>query len=301
MQQKVTNLIGFQEKFTTEQACQDHLFRLRWSNGYRCPRCGHDKYTFHSTRHLYQCKGCKYQVSLTAGTVFHKTRTPLRKWFWLIFLLGRQKSGVSMMSVQRMLEIKSYKTIWLMGHKIRHAMAHRDSYYKLAGLVEMDDTYIGSKKSGKQGRGAAGKSRVIVAVENIDNKPGYAKMERVENLSGDEISGSFDGHLEEDVVLRTDGWQAYNSLETSKRKHQRIVVGSGENASRLLPWVHTLISNVKGNIRGTYHGVGIKHVARYLSEFCYRFNRRFWENQMFDRILDACLNCKTITFAELKV
>jgi transposase-like protein len=180
-------------------------------------------------------------------------------------------------------------------------MAHRDSYYKLAGLVEMDDTYIGSKKSGKQGRGAYGKSKVVVAVENIENKAGFAKMERVENLEGKQISEAFDEHLAKGVVLRTDGWRAYKALETGQRKHQPIVIGSGENASRFLPWVHTLISNFKGNIRGTYHGVSIKHVGHYLSEFCYRFNRRFWNSQMFNRILNACLNCKTITLAELKI
>ena len=140
MQQKTLSLLQFQKKFGTEKACQKQLFRLRWPEGFKCPRCGHAEAYFHRTRHLYQCKSCGYQASLTAGTVFHKTRTPLTKWFWLIWLMGRQKSGVSMLSMQRMLEIKSYKTIWIMGHKIRQAMADRDAYYKLAGLIEMDDT-----------------------------------------------------------------------------------------------------------------------------------------------------------------
>lgn len=300
MRQESLSLLEFQNKFSTEESCQEHLFKLRWPNGYRCPRCGCEEYYFIGTRHHYQCKTCKYQVSLTAGTVFHKTRTPLRMWFWLIFLMGRQKSGVSMMSLQRMLEIKSYKTIWIMGHKIRHAMAHRDSYYKLAGLVELDDTYIGSKKSGKQGRGAYGKAKVIVAVENKETKAGFAKMERVDNLGKDMISKSFENHLEDDIVLKTDGWRPYRVLKTGQRRHDVVVVGSGENASRLLPWVHTMISNMKNNLRGIYHGVDIKHINLYLSEFCYRFNRRFWEKQMFNRLLSACLNCSTITFSELK-
>lgn len=299
MRQEPLSLIEFQERFFTEEACQEHLFKLRWPVGYRCPRCENEEYYFIETRHLYQCQSCRYQVSLTAGTVFHKTRTSLRKWFWMIFLMGRQKSGISMMSLQRMLDIKSYKTIWIMGHKIRHAMEHRDSYYKLAGLVEMDDTYIGSKKSGKQGRGAYGKAKVIVAVENKETKAGFAKMERVDNLSKDMISKSFENHLGNGVTLRTDGWRPYRVLNTGQRSHEAVVVGSGKNASKLLPWVHTMISNMKNNLRGTYHGVDIKHINRYLSEFCYRFNRRFWEKQMFDRLLTACLNCNTITYAEL--
>ena len=94
MQQESLSLLAFQKRFRTEKACQKHLFELRWPQGYRCPRCQHDQAFFHRTRHLYACKACGYQTSLTAGTIFHKTRTPLRKWFWMIFLMGRQKSGV---------------------------------------------------------------------------------------------------------------------------------------------------------------------------------------------------------------
>jgi transposase-like protein len=302
MQQKKMNLIEFQRIFSTEEACEEHLFKLRWPDGYKCPRCGHEKYYYHSTRHLYQCSKCRYQVSVTAGTVFHKTRTSLIKWFWMIFLMGRQKSGVSMMSLQRMLEIKSYKTVWMMGHKIRHGMLQRDSYYKLAGLIEMDDTYIGYSKHGKQGRGAEGKAKVIVAVKNKDGKPGYMKMQKVDDMSKKSINDAFNKRLCNDVKFRTDGWVPYRVLKTDQREHEIVVVGSyGDKAIKALPWVHTMISNIKGNLRGIYHGVSPKHLDRYLSEFCFRFNRRLWEKQMFDRILNACLNYQTITYAELSL
>jgi len=147
MRQESLSLEEFQQKFATEEGCQEHLFRMRWPEGYKCPRCTHDRYYYHRSRDLYECKACRYQVTLTAGTVFHGTRTSLRKWFWVIFLMARPKSGVSMLSLQRMLKIKSYKTVWMMGHKIRKAMAARDSHYKLAGLVEMDDSYFGGKVS----------------------------------------------------------------------------------------------------------------------------------------------------------
>lgn len=293
------SLIEFQSKFTTEESCQEHLFHMRWPDGYHCPRCNHDQAYFHKPRHLYQCKNCGYQVSLTAGTIFHKTRTPLRKWFWMIFLMGRQKSGISMLSLQRLLEIKSYKTVWTMGHKIRKAMSDRDTHYQLAGLVEIDDTYFGSPKSGKRGRGAAGKTKVVVAVEVNENKPGFATMVQVKNMSGEEIYQGINDKLEENVVARTDGWNAYGFLNSGSRIHQPEVAGSGKNAVKILPWVHTLIANVKGNFRGVYHSVSPKHVGRYLSEFCYRFNRRFWESQIFDRLLTACLSTYTITYSEL--
>jgi transposase-like protein len=300
MQQKTLSLLEFQKRFGTEKACQKHLFRLRWPEGFRCPRCEHREAYFHRNRHLFHCKACGYQTSLTAGTIFHKTRTPLTKWFWMIWLMGRQKSGISMLSLQRMLDIPSYKTVWIMGHKIRKALGDRDAFYKLAGLIEMDDTYFGAPKPGKRGRGAHGKAKVVVAVETPGDKPRFAAMRMVPRVSAPEIQVLVEERLVAEVVVRTDGWQGYSVLDRPPRRHEWLVPGSGPEAVRVLPWVHTLIANVKGNIRGVHHGVSQKHLPRYLAEFCYRFNRRFWEPQLFNRMLHACLITSTITFSELK-
>ena len=300
MKQESINLIEFQNKFATEEHCRDHIFRLRWPEGYSCTRCGNQQSYILPKRCLYQCKRCGYQTSLTAGTVFHKTRTPLRKWFWMIFLMSRQKCGVSMLSLQQMLGIRSYKTTWVMGHKIRKAMADRDANYKLAGLIEMDDTYLGAPRTGKRGRGAGGKAKVVVAVENRGNKAGFATMCQVEQVSAEELHHKFQGQLEPRCRIRTDGWKAYGVFETIESKHEPVILGSGKNAAKLLPWVHTLISNIKGNIRGVYHGVSSKHLKLYLPEFCYRFNRRFWGSQLFDRLLKACLCTVSITLSELR-
>ena len=299
MQRQEISLIAFQNQFAKEEDCQRHLFLLRWPNGYRCPRCNHDQAFFHRTRHLYQCKSCGYQASLTAGTIFHKTRMPLLKWFWMIFLMGRQKSGVSMLSLQRMLDIKSYKTVWVMGHKIRKAMQERDAYYKLAGLIEMDDAFFGPQKPGKRGRGACGKDKVVVAVQTNEQGAGFAKMQRVKEVSSGEILAVSHAMFDGRTTVRTDGWPAYRALNGQQHQHAPVVVGSGKNAVRLLPFSHTLIANLKGSIRGVFHGVSSKHLPRYLAEFCFRFNRRFWESQMFERILAACVSSTTITYSEL--
>ena len=155
-------------------------------------------------------------------------------------------------------------------------------------------------RSGKRGRGAEGKAKVVVAVESRGDKPGFATMCQVDKVSRDEIDQKLRAHLDQGCVVLTDGWRAYAVLDSTQSKHEPVVVGSGKNAIKVLPWVHTLIGNIKGNIRGVYHGVSSKHLNRYLPEFCYRFNRRFWEPQMFDRLLTACLNTTTITFRELK-
>ena len=180
-------------------------------------------------------------------------------------------------------------------------MADRDSSYKLGGLIEVDDAYFGGHREGKRGRGADGKSKVVVSVENRGDKPGFASMCVVDAVSKEEIAVKVTPRINEGSVVRTDGWRAYGVLNSDTIEHSPITVGSGKNAVIVLPWVHTLISNIKGNIQGVYHGVNSKHLIRYLPEFCYRFNRRFWESELFDRLLNACVNTTTITYSELKV
>ncbi len=300
MQQQSLDLLEFQQRFATEDACIEHLFKLRWPDGYVCPRCGHRQCCFHSTRKLYQCSKCKYQVSVTAGTVFHKTRTPLVTWFWMIFMMARQRSGVSMLSLQRMLKIKSYKTAWTIGHKIRKAMADRDTQYQLAGLVEMDDAFIGPRKPGPPGRGAKGKAKVVIAVESRDKHAGFAVMRHVPAVDGDQILMIAQDKIQPASDVRTDGWRAYQKLESNGFGHDAVIVSKDKEALKQLKWVHVLIANVKGNLRGVYHGVSAKHLGSYLAEFSYRFNRRFWDSQLFNRTVTACLSTYTVTFAELR-
>jgi transposase-like protein len=212
--------------------------------------------------------------------------------------MGRPKSAISMLSMQRMLKIKNYKTVWTMGHKIRKAMADRDAYYKLAGLIEMDDTYFGAPKPGKRGRGASGKAKVVVAVETPGHKPRFAALRLVPRVSGQEIQALVRERLVAEVAIKTDGWQGYSFLDGSPCRHEWLVPGSGKEEPKVLSRVHTLIANVKGNIRDVHHGLSPKHLPRYLAQFCYRL--QFWEPQMFNRMLHACFNTSTVTFSELR-
>ena len=148
-QQESMDILEFQQRFPTNDACRNHLFRIRWPNGLTCPKCsGKDFYKI-NTRNIYECK-CGHQVSLTAGTVMHGSHTPLAKWFWAIYLAAHDKRGVSALRLAKELGV-SYPTAWLMLHKIRGAMGERDSRYLLAGIVETDETYVGGgKKGGKR-------------------------------------------------------------------------------------------------------------------------------------------------------
>jgi hypothetical protein len=310
---KERSLLDFQKEFSTEETCAQHLREIRWPAGFRCPRCGHSAAWFISTRNILDCKSCRAKISLTAGTIFHKTRTPLVKWYWLIYHMAMDKVGVSISEMQRVLQITDYKTAWLMAHKIRKAMADRDAGYSLAGLIEMDDSFFGPKGH-KTGRGSERKATVLCAVSLYrdrqgEERPGFAHMQVVDNASASTIENFLErlgyGSTTEEsqhllAAIRTDGWRSYGrAIKGTSLSHYKVVLRDPKAAGRLLPWVHRVISNVKAVIRGAHRGVSEKHLQSYLSEVCYRFNRRFWERELFDRLIKACVSTETITYSHL--
>jgi len=307
------SLIEFQKAFPDNEACAKHLAEQRWQNGYACPQCGHGETWYLSKRNLFDCKNCRLQTSVSAGTIFHGTRTPLVKWYWLIYHMAMDKVGVSIAEMQRILEIKQYRTAWLMAHKIRKAMADRDARYTLAGLVEMDDSFFGPKGT-TRGRGSERKCTVLCAVSLYRDRqgeehPGFAHMRVVNNASASTIEQFLDrlgcGLITKEgrnlmEAIRTDGWRSYGrAAKGTDMSHYKVVLRDPKAAGRLLPWVHQVISNAKAVIRGAHRGVSEKHLQAYLSEVCYRFNRRYWEKELFDRLVQACVSTQTITHDEL--
>jgi transposase-like protein len=297
-QPRILSLLEFQDRFNTEESCQQHLFQLKWSQGFVCPKCSHKEYYFVSTRRLYQCKQCRYQASLTANTVMHRTRTPLRIWFWMIYLLGQDKRGKSSLSLSKELNIH-YSKAWAMAHKIRTAMSERDAAYKLAGLVEVDESYFGGPKhGGKKGRGTAKAKALIEVSLTRTGKPKYAKIQIVNTFERETIHKTIKSYVAQGSTLQTDGYQVYARVYQQGYARKAFVV-KNMTASDFQKWLHIIIGNAKTFIQGTYHGLGEKHLQSYLDEFCYRFNRRFLEPQLFNRLLNSCLVAKPITYAEL--
>ena len=292
----------FQKMFSTDKKCWNFLVKKRWPKGYECPRCAYDQHYFHPKRVVFECRQSRYQVSVTANTIFHKTRTPLKKWFWAIFLIVHQKNGISTLQLQKFLEIKTYKTIWVMVHKIRKAMADRDSAYRLSGLIELDDSYFGGKgHSGKRGRGSENKTPVLAAIEVPDNKRAkFAWLYEVPTLESKHIEEILKKKVKQLSTLKTDAYKSFLFIAGKGFYHYPKRMDDTRKLAAHLPRVHTLIGNVKNAFRATFHGVSAKHLQRYLDEFMYRFNRRFWESQLFDRLLNTCLITNTITFSELR-
>lgn len=297
-QRKSFTLLEFQDRFNNEAACREHLFNVRWPNGFSCPNCGGQSYGYISTRGLYQCKVCRHQTSLTAGTVMHRSRTPLRVWFWAIYLVACDKRGCSALSVSKALGI-SYWKAWTMLHKIRRAMSKRDTDYKLCGLIEMDDAYFGSpKEGGKRGRGTT-KAKTIVSVSTSSKgNPMFAKMDVIDQIDQETIHNVASKEVVQGSTIKSDGLNVYSKLPDKGYLHTSTVI-KDTNVCKALPWLHILVSNAKAFIAGTYHGLGRKHLQAYLDEFCYRFNRRFWEDQLFERLLYSCVSVQALKFAEL--
>jgi len=290
-------LYDFMDKFKTNEACREHLLKKRYPNGFVCPRCDYTKHSEIKPRGLYQCCECRYQVSVTAGTIMHKTHLPLTKWFLAMYLITTDKRGYSAKQLSNELNI-SYKTAWFLLHRLRTAMGERDSEYVLSGIVEFDDTYFGSGKGGgKRGRGTD-KTSVVVAVSKTDDgKPQYLKMQVVPNIKGETIGEFATGNIAEKSEVQTDAYRSFRKPLAEDFDH---IFEIYDPQSDWLRWLHTIIGNAKAFVLGTFHGLDKKYLQLYLDEFCYRFNRRFMRHHIFDRLVVASVHAPHLALAELK-
>lgn len=298
----------FRRLYGDEDRCWEHLRRVRWPRGFVCPRCGGDSRGYMRARRVDECRGCGYQGSVTAGTIFHKTRVPLRDWFWAIYRMSQGKKGISALQLGKEIGV-SYPTAWLMAHKIRKAMGDREQGRKLRGLVEADEGYVGGKErgGGRIGRAAQTKSIVGVAVEHWKEGepgrppiPGRAALAVMPDVTTRSVRQFVESKLKPRTALWTDGWPGYWGLSWRGFPHAAIPLGDNhERTKRFFPWVHILLSNLKRFLLGTHHKPQPKHLARYVAEFTYRFNRRWQERSLFHRLTRACLSTNTITYKDL--
>ena len=285
MNYKELNLLEFQELFSTEEACERALEQAKWPKGFVCPKCNHQGGYRLSAERIMQCAGCRRQTSLTAGTIFHKTRTPLRIWFWIMYLVAQDKGGTSALRLSKQLEIR-YETVWFILQKIRSAMQQRDEKITLSGFLEIDQAFFGRAATAKKPRKAHNQAQVLVVVESMGTKAGNVFMQVIDAASRDSMRAVLAKKVEPAQSVRTDGWQA-NHVIRSMGHQLNAKPLPGVKGIQHLPWVHIAISLAKRFILGTYHGVSAVHLQRYLDEFCYRFNRRHRGNQLFERLLKA--------------
>jgi transposase-like protein/ribosomal protein L37AE/L43A len=300
----------FVKRFSTEEQCRDYLFQLRRPDGFECPHCGGKEYGIIGDK-LYWCTKCKYKVSVTSGTIFQDTRSPLKTWFTAIWWITAQKYGASAEGLQQILGLSSYETAWTWLHKIRKAMVRSDRS-KLTGTAEADETYIGGEEhSSSTGRGAGNKVLVAIAVELRETgksskpglkKPGRVRLSVIPDASTESIMPFVTDNIEKGSEVITDGCSSYSFLAKNGYKHTIYVQSRKKADEKILPHVHLIISLLKRWLLGTHQGaVSDKHIQAYLEEYTFRFNRRDSAKRglLFQRLLEGAVDCAPLTYDDL--
>lgn len=288
------SILEFQEQFPDENACFNYLFNMKWPNGFICPRCSHNEAYVIKTRKLMECKSCRHQTSVTAGTIFHKLRQPLMVVVWACYWISTSKMGVSAKELQRKLGV-SYQTAWTLGHKIRMAMKSSGKY-KINKEAEFDEACLGySKEDPEQGRAII---KVVVQVNPDTERMGIAYLEHIQSQFSKDVKAFLNRTVEPGTRIRTDGKKTYLFLK-DQYDHEPHKMYDKKDNDIYLRMVHLVIANLKLWLRGMHHHMPHKHSQRYLDEFCFRFNRRWKLENIFDKLMVRALTTPTITFSEL--
>lgn len=302
------NWNDFLDWFGTEEACLAYLEKLRWADGFVCPRCGNIAQAYRASRTRLMCRACQHQSTVTSGTIFDKTRTPLRVWLAAAWYLTNQKQGVSALGLQRVLGLGSYQTAWTMLHRFRRAMV-RPGREQLKGLVEVDETYLAITDRQDPITAAGRKSNttkvlVVMAVEMLQPTGfGRIRLRRIPKDSAAYVIPFVQEVIEPGAQVRTDGSAAYRSLSELGYAHQRtVMLGSGVPAHVSMAGVHRVAALVQRWILGTHHGsVQPDHLDAYLDEFVFRFNRRTSSSRgmLFYRLLQQAVLTAPVTYANV--
>ncbi len=295
------SLPEFDAYFPNEEACRRYLVQLRWPQGCKCPACTAQEAPWITERGYLHCRECGKETSITSGTIFEKTRYPLRTWFFAVWLVTSQKFGTSALGIKRSLGLGSYQTAWTWLHKLRSAMV-RPGRNLLHGTVEVDETYVGGKKKeGKRGRGAEGKDIVIIALEIHDPKGyGRVRMKRIPDVSGDSLIPFICETVKPGSIIRTDGWSGYSKLVKHGYIHKQTVLSHSEDPAHVaMPGVHRIASLFKRVLLSTHQGaVHGKHLDYYLDEYTFRFNRRTSRSRglLFYRLMEQAVVTEVTTY-----
>ncbi len=288
----------FVRMFPDEKSCTAYLSRLRWDDGFICPRCKKPSIPWEQTYKRLVCPYCRHQTTVTAGTVFDKTRTPLTTWLEIAWHVTTAKNGMSAKTIEQTSGI-SYRVVWTILQRFRIAMV-RTEREKLSGRVEVDETLIGGvDKGGRRGRGSE-KSVVVIAIELHDPKGfGRIRMRVIPDASSNSLTKSISDVIEPGSTICTDGWTGYNDLETLGYDHEMTIMSTSEGQAHVsMPGVHRIAALLKRWILGTHQGsFSTDHLQSYLEEFTFRFNRRTSKDRglVFRRLLEQAIFTSPIT------
>jgi len=280
--------------FPTEESCLDYLGMIRWPLGYQCLRCS-EKGALKLGRGLYRCQFCKYEGSVIVDTLFQDTHKPLRLWFQAIWYIVSQKNGVSALGLQKALGLGSYHTAWEWLHKLRRAMV-RPGRDKLSGIIEINETMIGGEQSGKRGRGAEGKTLVLIAAEETQWGIGRIRLAPIRDASGEVLENAIQHMVEIGSTIRTDGWSGYNGLSKLGYTHLPMA-NHNVKEEDAIEQAHLVAALLKRWLLGTLHGgFSHKNLPYYMDEFTFRFNRRTSNSRgkLFYRLIQQALEIEPV-------
>jgi transposase-like protein len=289
--------------FPDDDACLEYLRDLRWPQGFVCTRCGVIDEPWLQSRGRLTCRSCRHQTSVTAGTIFDKTRTPLTTWFAATWYITNQKFGASALGLQRVLGLGSYQTAWTIQHKLRRAMVRPDRDL-LSGLVEVDETYVGGKEKGVHGRFTEKKAIVAIALE-LHEPRGYGRVRlaQVADVSAASLVPFVCETIVPGSTVKTDGWTSYRTITKHGYLHEPTSIrASGDPAHVVMPGVHRIASLLKRWLLGTHQGaVRPEHLDAYLDEYTFRFNRRTSRARglLFYRLLEQAVQTPPAPYSDI--
>lgn len=298
----------FFTKYATEDTCKSFFKHRKEQSGIVCSNCGSLVHYWIAKESRWRCGGCGKSMSLKTGTVMEHSNLGYKVWLWGIYFMSLTKKGFSALEMQRLLSHSRYESIWLMMQKIRVSMGNKDDSYALEGYIEMDegffeghrkkdDTDAGNKPAKELDRQV--KAIVAVSIKAVaadeqkdyrpDTKCGFVKMNVVKSLCTNEVICEAGKMVQKSATVITDGRRCYKGLKDIFAAHEEIIVKDKTEVTKIFPWVHTAISNAKKKILGLHHQVKDGYMQNYLNEFCYKFNRRYFGEHLFDRLLEATL------------
>ena len=289
-----TNLVNLIEHFGNDKKCREYLEALRWTEGVTCPRCGSDKISHIEKRDQYDCDQCRYQFSITAGTIFHDSHLPIWKWFLAVYLMTESKKGMSANQLKRSLGV-SYKTAWYLCHRVRKAMEEATDKPKLKGIVEVDETFVGGRYDKRRKRGPWEKQPVMGLLQ----RNGKFEARTIPTTGKRVLVGIINDRIDKKATIMTDEYKAYKSLdktfkhESVNHKKEEWARGNVHTNSIENAW-----SLFKRSIVGSYHQISTKHMDAYLDEFEWRFNNRDNEYLFRDTLIQL-LNTPKMEYEKL--
>lgn len=294
-------LYEFEKYFPNEESCKAKFRKIREQQGVVCSRCGSINHTWLPSKEQFICKDCKHYTTLRANTVMHGSKLPFKYWFIAMHMLTATKHTFSALEIKNQLGQKRYQPIWEMVHKIRSVMGKRDEKYMLHNEVEVDEGFFTTEipvneknKKLKAGAGSQKKSKVLVMAESEkviptkkgqkEKKVGYIKMVAIPNLKAETIDSIVVNAIDSKAEITSDATTSHCNFPKMFANVDAQVV-EPENIGKVLPWVHIAIGNSKSLFTNTYHGVRREFLQEYLNEFCYKFNRRYFGERLFDRLV----------------